>query len=102
MSPETITQGKLDVMVSRGVTRASIGVQSFLAEETRAVRRPQDPADVARALEMIRASDIEVFNLDLIYGMPGQTPRHLGALAPKRRCATSPRRSFCTHCTCAR
>lgn len=73
MSPETVDAEKVRVMVERGVKRASIGVQSFLEQETRAVRRPQKREDVLRALTTIREADFEVFNLDLIYGMPFQS-----------------------------
>lgn len=73
MSPETVTPEKLAVMRERGVTRASIGVQSFLEEETRAVRRPQKREDVLRALTHIKETQLETFNIDLIYGMPHQT-----------------------------
>lgn len=73
MSPETVTRRKLEIMIERGVTRASIGVQSFLEAETKAVRRPQKREDVLAALTMIREAGFEVFNLDLIYGMPKQT-----------------------------
>lgn len=73
MSPETVDEDKVRVMIERGVKRASIGVQSFLEEETRAVRRPQKREDVLRSLTIIREAGFEVFNLDLIYGMPFQT-----------------------------
>lgn len=75
MSPETVNEEKLDVMVARGVTRASIGVQSFLEAETKAVRRPVGREELLRALDLIRSKDFEIFNLDLIYGMPKQTPQ---------------------------
>lgn len=71
-SPDTATWERLDVLKRRGVNRVSIGVQSFLAAETSAVARPQQPAAVHAALERIRSFDFPILNIDLIYGLPGQ------------------------------
>lgn len=73
MSPETVTPEKMKLLVELGVTRASIGVQSFLPDETRFLGRPQDPRQVAIALDCIRAAGFRVLNLDLIYGAANQT-----------------------------
>jgi oxygen-independent coproporphyrinogen-3 oxidase len=72
-SPETAERAKLDLLRDRGVTRVSIGVQSFDAAETSAVGRPQKPDAVHAALERLRAVGFPVLNIDLIYGLPGQT-----------------------------
>lgn len=74
MSPETVTPEKMRALRERGTNRASVGVQSFLHAETKAVRRPQDPAVAHAALDTMRAAGFETINVDLIYGMPGQTP----------------------------
>ncbi len=75
MSPATVSAGKLQTLKNLGVTRASIGVQSFLIEETKALGRPQNPADVAHALTLMREAGFAVLNLDLIYGAPNQTTK---------------------------
>src|SRR5438876_11441996 len=72
-SPETAAPEKLAVLRSRGVRRVSIGVQSFAEAETAAVGRPQRRAAVHAALHAIRAAGFPVLNIDLIYGLPGQT-----------------------------
>jgi oxygen-independent coproporphyrinogen-3 oxidase len=72
-SPATATPDRLSVLAERGTTRLSLGVQSFDEAEARAAVRPQKPADVERALEAVRESGIPVLNLDLIYGIDGQT-----------------------------
>ncbi|OZV83801.1 coproporphyrinogen III oxidase [Micromonospora echinospora] len=72
-SPATATPDRLAVLAERGVTRVSIGVQSFLDAESRAAGRPQRRAEVDRALDAIRASGAPVLNVDLIYGIDGQT-----------------------------
>lgn len=73
MSPETITPAKLALLRQRGTNRASVGVQSFLREETKAVRRPQEPEVAHAAIAAMRNAGFEAVNVDLIYGMPGQT-----------------------------
>ncbi|MFC8917680.1 STM4012 family radical SAM protein [Streptomyces sp. NPDC057116] len=73
-SPSTATADRLAVLAERGATRLSIGVQSFVDEEARAAVRPQRRADVEAALAAIRDSGVPVLNIDLIYGIDGQTP----------------------------
>jgi oxygen-independent coproporphyrinogen-3 oxidase len=72
-SPETALPDRLAVLVGGGADRISIGVQSFSEDECRAVNRPQRTADVHRALRAIRDAGPAVLNLDLMYGLPGQT-----------------------------
>lgn len=72
-SPATATPDRLAVLVERGASRISIGVQSFLDAEAHAAGRPQRRAEVDRALGAIRAAGPAELNLDLIYGIPGQT-----------------------------
>ncbi|MCA9567926.1 MAG: STM4012 family radical SAM protein [Myxococcales bacterium] len=73
-SPETVTPGKADLLVRRGTTRASLGVQSFVDSEARAMGRTQRGMTVQTALEALRASRVPTLNIDLIYGLAGQTP----------------------------
>ncbi len=72
-SPATATPDRLAVLKAAGVTRVSIGVQSFEAAEVQAAQRQQSNVQVAAALDRIRAADFAVLNLDLIYGIPGQS-----------------------------
>ncbi|NUP54108.1 MAG: STM4012 family radical SAM protein [Catenulispora sp.] len=73
-SPDTATPDRLAVLAERGTTRLSLGVQSFDDVEARSAVRPQKAADVSAALEAVRASGIPILNIDLIYGIDGQTP----------------------------
>lgn len=75
MSPATVTESKLRLLRAQGVTRASIGVQSFLLEETKALGRPQKRETVIEALTLMRGAGFPLLNIDLIYGIPNQTPR---------------------------
>lgn len=70
-SPQTATPERLAVLRRHGVSRVSIGVQSFLEREAHAIGRPQQTREVHNALE--RLQEFPVLNLDLIYGQPHQT-----------------------------
>jgi oxygen-independent coproporphyrinogen-3 oxidase len=72
-SPLTADEARLNVLRERGVDRISIGVQSFVAAEVGAIGRSQKTQRVERALELIRKTGFPVLNLDLMYGLPGQT-----------------------------
>ncbi|WNS41184.1 STM4012 family radical SAM protein [Paenibacillus sp. MMS20-IR301] len=72
-SPETLTGEKLSILKEHTVDRVSMGIQSFVAAESAAIYRPQDPDVVYRALELLGKYDFPILNLDLIYGLPGQT-----------------------------
>jgi len=72
-SPETALPDRLAVLVGSGADRISIGVQSFVDAECKAVNRPQRAADVHRALRAIRDARPATLNIDLMYGLPGQT-----------------------------
>lgn len=74
MSPDTVTPEKLALLRERGVDRASMGIQSFIEDEARAAGRPQKTARVEQAVAWIQAAGFPNVNLDLIYGLPGQTP----------------------------
>lgn len=72
-SPDTITPEKLAVLKAYGVTRLSLGIQSFDEAETKALGRPQRRATLDAALGHITDAGFQTLNLDLIYGAGGQT-----------------------------
>ncbi|WP_030234469.1 STM4012 family radical SAM protein [Streptomyces sp. NRRL S-350] len=72
-SPATSTADRLEVLAARGTTRLSLGVQSFDDAEARSAVRPQRRSEVEAALGRIRAAGFPVLNIDLIYGIDGQT-----------------------------
>lgn len=77
-SPATLDDAQIEVLAARGVTRVSLGVQSAYSEETSAVQRRQALADVERGMAGL-ADRVPVRNVDLIYGLPGQTAATLRA-----------------------
>ncbi|MFJ3582882.1 STM4012 family radical SAM protein [Streptomyces sp. NPDC090127] len=74
-SPATATADRLAVLAERGATRLSIGVQSFIDEEARAAVRPQKREEAEAALARLRDAEFPILNIDLIYGIDGQTER---------------------------
>jgi len=72
-SPETVTAERLRILKQRQVDRVSMGIQSFVESEAAAVYRPQGPAEAERALELLKREQFPILNVDLIYGLPGQT-----------------------------
>ena len=72
-SPQTADEARLRVLRERGVDRISIGVQSFVEAEVCAAGRSQRTMTVEHSIERIRKLGFPVLNLDLMYGLPGQT-----------------------------
>ncbi len=72
-APKSVTKSKLRVLRDAGVTRLSLGVQSFDDEVLRLNARIHIRRDVDQAYERIRRVGFDVVNLDLIIGLPGET-----------------------------
>ncbi|MFC4101562.1 STM4012 family radical SAM protein [Paenibacillus xanthanilyticus] len=72
-SPETVSRERLAILREHQTDRVSMGIQSFVEAEAAAIYRPQKPDEVERALTLLRSYDFPILNLDLIYGLPGQT-----------------------------
>ncbi|MFN6486809.1 MULTISPECIES: STM4012 family radical SAM protein [unclassified Nostoc] len=73
VSPETATEEKLKLLRSHAVDRVSIGVQSFINSEVLATQRRQSTTQVEATLTRIKEMGFPTLNIDLIYGLPGQT-----------------------------
>jgi oxygen-independent coproporphyrinogen-3 oxidase len=72
-SPATCSEAHLEVLRTRGVDRVSMGVQTLVAAERRALARPEEAEVVEAAMARLAAAGFPTVNLDLIYGIPGQT-----------------------------
>ena len=72
-SPEYADRPRLNVLKKAGVSRVSIGIQSFQDEELKAIKRRPRQNTIYQALDDIRQMDFPYFNIDLIYGIKGQT-----------------------------
>jgi oxygen-independent coproporphyrinogen-3 oxidase len=75
VNPELVRDGDFERYAQSGITRVSIGVQSFVPSEIATLGRKHSRADVERAVRRARASGLASVSLDLIFGVPGQTPQ---------------------------
>ena len=75
-NPGTFERERFRAFRAAGVTRLSIGVQSFDDANLRAIGRVHDGAQARAAVEEA-AEAFDTFNLDLMYALPGQTPAAL-------------------------
>jgi oxygen-independent coproporphyrinogen-3 oxidase len=73
IDPRTLTRTMTEALGESGVTRASLGVQSFDPVVQRAINRIQSVEQTGRATEGLRAAGVQGVNYDLIYGLPYQT-----------------------------
>ena len=71
-NPGTFEKDRFRAFRSAGVTRLSIGVQSFDDEHLKALGRVHDRAQAIAAVEEA-ANAFDTFNLDIMYALPGQT-----------------------------
>ena len=71
-NPGTVEIGKFRGFREAGVTRVSLGIQSFNPRHLKALGRIHDDAEARRAAELA-ATHFDTFNLDLMYALPGQS-----------------------------
>lgn len=79
IDPRELSSAQLDALAAGGCNRVSLGVQDLAPEVQRAVNRVQSPELTWKAVEGARARGIESLNVDLIYGLPHQTPEGFAA-----------------------
>lgn len=72
-NPDTSDESLLRLLRGGGVSRVSIGAQSFESDLLRFLERSHEPSNVERALEACERVGIERRNVDLIFAIPGQT-----------------------------
>lgn len=63
---------RVKILAEFGVTRLSLGAQSFNAEKLKLLERDHSPAEIARCVELARRR-LSSVSLDLIFGTPGET-----------------------------
>lgn len=79
LDPGMLSEAFIDAAGEAGVTRASLGVQTFDPEVQAAVNRVQPYEMVAMATDRLRMAGVNAINFDLMYGLPGQTPANVAA-----------------------
>ena len=78
-NPETVTPAVAALLREGGVTRVSLGAQSFQPRLLEVLERRARPDDVRRAFAILREAGFDNLSLDLIYGIPGQSAADLDA-----------------------
>lgn len=91
IDPCEVDDARLDALVAAGMNRASIGVQDFDPAIQARIGREQGYGRTREVVEALRARGIESINIDMLYGLPGQsraglseTVRKVIALMPAR------------------
>ncbi|HKW75333.1 MAG TPA: radical SAM family heme chaperone HemW [Terriglobales bacterium] len=72
-APGTLTDSIIQALVTRGVNRVSLGVQSFVDKEAASVARLHTREKARQDIERLRCAGISNINVDLIAGLPHQT-----------------------------
>ena len=97
-APGTLSAAMIEALQRCGVNRVSLGVQSFVDIEAASVGRLHKRATVLDDIARLRAAGIENINIDLIAGLPHQTPKAGSFPSPKR----SPPARLTSAFTCSR
>ncbi len=72
--PDTVDDEKFSILRNGGVTRVSVNPQTMSDEGLRRIGRPHTADDVRRAYGQARRAGFDCVNMDLIAGLPGDTP----------------------------
>ena len=75
-NPGTVDSEKFAILLDCGVTRVSLGVQSFSGEELKRIGRGHSPEEAIRAVARARESGVVNLSLDLMYGLPRQSAKN--------------------------
>ena len=73
-NPDDVTTEFAESIKEIGINRVSMGVQSFNDDELRFINRRHDAAKAIKAIEYLKRVGIDNISIDLIYGIPNQTP----------------------------
>jgi oxygen-independent coproporphyrinogen III oxidase len=77
LDPRSMNPAWGRAIAEAGITRASMGVQTFAPHCQTAIGREQSPALISRTIEWLRAAGVTSLNFDLMYGLPHQTEEDL-------------------------
>lgn len=73
IDPRIFTREWAQILAACGVTRASMGVQSFAPHIQQAIGRIQPKELMVQGISDLRSAGIDAINFDLVYGLPGQS-----------------------------
>ncbi|MFN4298397.1 MAG: radical SAM family heme chaperone HemW [Thermaurantimonas sp.] len=72
-NPEDISSEKLEGWLEMGIDRLSIGIQTFNDAQLKIFNRNHTAAQARQCIDLAKSAGFSHFNLDLIFGFPGQT-----------------------------
>ena len=72
-NPATFDLKKARLFRSLGVTRVSLGIQSFSAQVLKTLGREHSPEQAIRSVEILREAEMPSINIDLMFSIPGQS-----------------------------
>jgi oxygen-independent coproporphyrinogen-3 oxidase len=73
LDPRGVTPATIGAYAAAGLNRASLGVQVLDANVQTRINRIQTRAEIEEAVRLLRISGVEGLNIDVMYGLPGQT-----------------------------
>jgi oxygen-independent coproporphyrinogen-3 oxidase len=72
-NPGTVEQGRFNEFRATGINRLSLGIQSFNDDKLKILGRIHNAAEAYAAVETTRRAGFDNFNLDIMFGLPGQS-----------------------------
>ncbi len=72
--PDSITPGKIESMIAHGVDRVSVNPQTMQAKTLQKIGRQHTPEAIVDMFKQFRSAKMKHINMDLIIGLPGETP----------------------------
>lgn len=96
VSPSSITREKLERFKAIGVSRISLGVQSFSEKTLKSLSRAHSLAETLRAVDAVAQCNFRHFSIDLMFGAQGQTAAEFEA--DLRRAAALPVDHISAYC----
>ncbi|MEX0830278.1 MAG: radical SAM family heme chaperone HemW [Nitrospirales bacterium] len=72
-TPESLTPPYLDALLEAGVTRLSMGIQTFDQEERSRLGLSSTIEEATAGIQLVKSSGLTNFNVDVMYGIPGQS-----------------------------
>ena len=72
-NPATFDLKKAELFKQLGVTRVSLGIQSFSPHVLETLGREHDPQQAAESVEILREAGLPEINIDLMFSIPGQS-----------------------------
>lgn len=72
INPGTVSEAQLDQYIAMGVTRFSVGLQTFNAKLLKILGREHSPEDTHKTLKLLKSSNV-LYTVDLLFALPHQS-----------------------------